>query len=229
MNQKGQKGFVNILVVVLVVAVVAVAGYFVLVERPAVPVTEESEEASLFVADEVSSPVVPADDTANWRTYRNEEYGIELKYPPEWTFSESDVGSLFVASGFPSLSVSFGPGLSSFGRIFEFGCLEGGSIRKFRAAAQNGGKQSSGIGNDTTINLAGMDLTITGVVEPPPQTDHGESFGYRVYRCNENNVCAIFFRYSAPIEAQDREFMESLRFLKDFDGWDQGQCFFGRG
>jgi hypothetical protein len=33
-------------------------------------------------------PVVTSDETANWRTYTNKEYGFEIKYPNEWRYSE---------------------------------------------------------------------------------------------------------------------------------------------
>ncbi len=29
---------------------------------------------------------IPADETADWKTYRNEEYGFGVRYPPSWSF-----------------------------------------------------------------------------------------------------------------------------------------------
>lgn len=50
--------------------------------------------ASAYRAAQVSNPPPPAvnnlptppDQTANWNTYRNEEWGVEFKYPPKFVF-----------------------------------------------------------------------------------------------------------------------------------------------
>ena len=96
MNQKvmpaDRQGFTNILVIILVVAVAAVAGYFVLVEKLLAPViTEqpEQQQAVPSVTDDASPSVSPPDATANWKTYRNEEYGFEFEYPNNWYYDVS--------------------------------------------------------------------------------------------------------------------------------------------
>ena len=37
---------------------------------------------------EIKKPEKVEDETANWKTYRNEEYGFEIKYPEEWYIEE---------------------------------------------------------------------------------------------------------------------------------------------
>lgn len=74
-----QKGFSKILTLVIVLAAIATG---VLVwwqwQKPA-----EVEQ-------------LPANETANWQTYRNEEYGFELKYPNDWQKGVEDFEDLVV-------------------------------------------------------------------------------------------------------------------------------------
>jgi len=42
------------------------------------------EMISLTKFPEIKKPEKIEDETANWKTYRNEEYKFEVKYPPDW-------------------------------------------------------------------------------------------------------------------------------------------------
>ncbi len=63
------------------------------------------------------TPVPPKDETADWKTYRNEEYGFEMKYPANWVLDERGVTELvylfnFGESGWPNsnkLALEVGP------------------------------------------------------------------------------------------------------------------------
>ena len=43
-------------------------------------------------------PEPSADETANWKTYRNEEYGFEIKYPNDWYIYANNSSDVFIQS-----------------------------------------------------------------------------------------------------------------------------------
>ena len=59
----------------------------------------EREMVSITKFPEVKKPEKVEEETANWKTYRNEELGFEVKYPQQWTFKEQKM---------PAKGVTFG-------------------------------------------------------------------------------------------------------------------------
>jgi len=80
-NQKGISSSIGIIIIVAV-AIVSVGGVlaYQYIWSPAEPIEEPKAE-------------IPQGETADWQTYRNEEYGFEFKYPVEgYSIEENELG-----------------------------------------------------------------------------------------------------------------------------------------
>lgn len=84
------------------------------------------------------SPVAIPDSTADWQTYRNDEYGFEVKYSSDWTFKLDDGITFNPAKGIFDL-VKLGPRQNPNGVSFDDGATLGfmvadnlnGEIKKY--------------------------------------------------------------------------------------------------
>ncbi|OIO06363.1 hypothetical protein AUJ27_04285 [Candidatus Falkowbacteria bacterium CG1_02_37_44] len=75
-----------ILIIVILAAIVAggiLAYQYWLAPKQEVKVPE-IKPPEVKAPEEVPPEEVPVDETANWRVYRNEEYGFEIRYLSEW-------------------------------------------------------------------------------------------------------------------------------------------------
>ncbi|MBI2609959.1 hypothetical protein HYW53_02165 [Candidatus Giovannonibacteria bacterium] len=83
-----QKGFTNIVLIAVIVILVGTVGYFALTNKqgPATQQTITTPPAGIPTPTPQASTPTPADETANWKTHRNEEFGFEFHYPKEFPF-----------------------------------------------------------------------------------------------------------------------------------------------
>lgn len=89
------KGFSSIVIIISVLALFVVAGASFVIYRGSTPVKTQLEESKPGVKEEqiVQKPLQESEiDTSTWKTYRNEKYGFEVRYPPSFSLKEDDNG-----------------------------------------------------------------------------------------------------------------------------------------
>ncbi len=96
-----QKGSATVtLLVVLVVVVAAILTYFAFFKKPG--------EVAVSPTPTPTKTATPTpDETANWKTYTNNQYGFEVKYPSDWEqITPNITGQALLTVGFKPKNLS---------------------------------------------------------------------------------------------------------------------------
>jgi len=124
MNQKGISSIVIILIIIGVFVIAGGVWYWQSQKEKPVACTQDTKLCpdGSYVSRtgpncEFAACPEAKDETANWKTYRNEEYGFEVKYPNDWQITEdrqSGVMNIISFRGVPgspgdNLSIAFMP------------------------------------------------------------------------------------------------------------------------
>lgn len=85
-NIKFREGFTPIATILIIIAILAIGlGYFAFKKADSIPGDDK------FIIDNQDQPPSTS-ETSNWKTYHNEKYRFEFKYPSQWTIlSDKDL------------------------------------------------------------------------------------------------------------------------------------------
>ncbi|MDI6883161.1 MAG: PsbP-related protein [Patescibacteria group bacterium] len=88
---KSNRGTIQNWIIMIVIVLLIAGGIFAWQYWRApkeVKAPEEEITPPVVSEEKKEKEEVPEEETANWKTYRNEKYGFEVKYPKEWIIEE---------------------------------------------------------------------------------------------------------------------------------------------
>jgi len=119
-----QKGFANIILVVVIVILVGAVGYFAFVKKSE-PIAQQPTPTPTQTTTLTKTPISPTptpDKTTNLKTYTNNLYGYQIKYPKDWTVATS--GSTTVGFRAPGTKPQPGDFVADVYMVFETSTIQ---------------------------------------------------------------------------------------------------------
>ena len=184
--------------------------------QPSIAENPQATDTTPVITPSTTAVIMSDVNTSNWKTYRNEEYGFEVRYPEEWIIGEVVDGSLVARLFTPDYEKN--PQNNSL--------LSGGTID---ILAQENWQR---LNFDQLVNNLDYQFAVPLVRSEAVSTDGGLQFGRRLFKGThpeqESSVLLqalstglvdsgkyiISIRLSATGPAQDEIFMQYNSMLK---------------
>ncbi len=221
MNTKQSHGLAPLLIVLILAAIAAAGGvaYMRLTAKPEtiyeLPMRYDNKGPGPVVAPSSQSAAVPSD----WKTYRNEKYGFEIKYPAPWnafTRGFQDHGAILLKrETLPNIGETEGYAYGDQIHVIVGKLTDGSSIlteaqwlEKFAPAME----QTSGSTDRRQIKLKGIDFW---KLEQRSEIASGVTLRYITFKNN-----AVYELSLWPFVAQDQNhkdfqiILDSFKFTK---------------
>ncbi len=97
----------GIVLIIVVVAVLALLGGGAIYYKSKISSSSDTSNGDSAKSTAVPSPTASQDKTAGWKTYRNNYYGFEVKYPPNGSVTETANGSIQISSESGGFNISY--------------------------------------------------------------------------------------------------------------------------
>lgn len=217
-----QKGFILPLIAIIIVVATGIGGY-VFVQRQKVknenayvpPVLNPYADAPQSSTSASTSTLTTAAIPADWKTYRNEKYGFEVKYPKDWKQGiQHDPNSMRDILTLTSTSTLTHPYCIKYGcppditisvlDISSFRELEEIEERKFQR-------------NGETYNMGGWKNMIINGYPADAKLYAGEGTTLYVYFAGNNKLYAVGFNGAGPLDTLptiNRQVLSTFKFIK---------------